>query len=97
MRSGIVSCSSASAAIEAIEASGDAMKYKPFRQVTLIGFGEAGGILGEGLAYRASEPFSWKALADAIGKASPIESEALTDEAKQQPRTENNRSEGNGK
>jgi hypothetical protein len=65
-----------------IEANGDLRRDRPFRQVTLIGFGEAGGILGEDLTGRASEPFSWKALADAIGKASPIESEALTAEAK---------------
>jgi 3-hydroxyisobutyrate dehydrogenase-like beta-hydroxyacid dehydrogenase len=31
------------------------------------------------LAYEVGEPFSWKALADAIGKSSSIESEALTD------------------
>jgi 3-hydroxyisobutyrate dehydrogenase-like beta-hydroxyacid dehydrogenase len=49
------------------------------------------------LANRVGEPFSWKALADAIGKASSIESEALTDEAKQWPRRANNRSEWNGK
>jgi hypothetical protein len=59
------------------------MNAMPFRHVTLIGFGEAGGIFGEDLAYRPSEPFSRKALADAIGKASLIELEALKDGAKQ--------------
>ncbi len=58
------------------------MKYKRFRRVTLIGFGEAGGILGEDLAHQVEEPFSWKVLADALGKASSIKSEALTYGAK---------------